>query len=380
MNRKLLFTPGPLNTSAAVKEAMLRDVGSRDKDFIELVRGIRRRLLTLGGVSQEKGYEAVLVQGSGTFGIESVLSSVVPKDGKILILANGAYGERMVKMVARYGMDHEVLRWAENRPVEVAKVREKIVGDTRISHVAVVHCETTTGILNPVAELGAAVRDAGRTFIVDAMSSFGAIPLDLQKAKIDYLISSANKCIQGVPGFSFVLARRESLEKCKGVARTLSLDLWEQWKGLENDGQFRFTPPTHALLAFGAAIDELEREGGVSGRERRYSANQKLLVTRMKELGFVPYLEPALQSPIITAYYYPPHANFKFEEFYTKLSDLGMVIYPGKLTAVECFRLGNIGDLFEGDIRALLQAIEKVLAEMKVPIPVPQPTVANAAL
>ncbi|MGZ8900132.1 MAG: aminotransferase class V-fold PLP-dependent enzyme, partial [Limisphaerales bacterium] len=210
------------------------------------------------------------------------------------------------------------------------------------------------------------------------MSSFGAIPLDLEKAKIDYLISSANKCIQGVPGFSFVLARRESLEKCKGVARTLSLDLWEQWKGLENDGQFRFTPPTHTLLAFGAALDELEREGGVAGRERRYAANQKLLVMRMKELGFVPYLDPAVQSPIIAAYYYPPHPNFRFDEFYSRLSDLGMVIYPGKLTAVECFRLGNIGDLFEADIRALFEAIERVLADMKIPLPVPPPSLAGA--
>ena len=252
MKRKLLFTPGPLNTSATVKEAMLRDVGSRDNDFIELVRGIRRRLLTLGGVSQETGYEAVLVQGSGTFGIESVISSVVPPDGKILILANGAYGERMVKMAARYKIAHEVMRWPENKPVSVAQVREKLSGDAKISHVAVVHCETTTGILNPITELGAAARETERTFIVDAMSSFGAIPLDLEAAKIDYLISSANKCIQGVPGFSFVLARREKLEASKGLARTLSLDLWEQWKGLENDGQFRFTPPTHTLLAFGA--------------------------------------------------------------------------------------------------------------------------------
>ena len=373
MKRKLLFTPGPLNTSDTVKQAMLRDVGSRDKDFIELVRGIRRRLLALGGVSQESGYDAVLVQGSGTFGIESVISSAVPHDGKLLILANGAYGERIVKMAARYRIDREVLRWPENKPVEPSKVREKLRSDPQLSHVAVVHCETTTGILNPIADLGALVRELGRTFIVDAMSSFGAIPIDLHQAPIDFLISSANKCIQGVPGFSFVLARREKLESCKGVARTLSLDLWEQWRGLEHDGQFRFTPPTHTLLAFGQALDELDREGGVAGRERRYSANQKILVNGMKKLGFVPYLDPSVQSPIITAYHYPPHPNFRFEEFYSRLSNLGMVIYPGKLTAVECFRLGNIGDLFEEDMQALLTAIARVLADMNVPIPVPAP-------
>ena len=373
MKRKLLFTPGPLNTSDTVKQAMLRDVGSRDKDFIELVRGIRRRLLALGGVSQESGYDAVLVQGSGTFGIESVISSAVPHDGKLLILANGAYGERIVKMAARYRIDREVLRWPENKPVEPSKVREKLRSDPQLSHVAVVHCETTTGILNPVADLGALVRELGRTFIVDAMSSFGAIPIDLHQAHIDFLISSANKCIQGVPGFSVVLARREKLESCKGVARTLSLDLWEQWRGLEHDGQFRFTPPTHTLLAFGQALDELDREGGVAGRERRYAANQKILVNGMKKLGFAPYLDPSVQSSIITAYHYPPHPNFRFEEFYSRLSHLGMVIYPGKLTAVECFRLGNIGDLFEEDMQALLTAIARVLADMNVPIPVPAP-------
>jgi 2-aminoethylphosphonate-pyruvate transaminase len=371
MKRKLLFTPGPLNTSEIVKQAMLRDVGSRDKDFIELVRGIRRRLLALGGASQETGYEAILVQGSGTSGIESVLSSAVPETGKLLILANGAYGERIVKMAARYRLEHEVMRWPENQPVEPSKVREQLASNPKLSHVAIVHCETTTGILNPLSELGALVRELGRTFIVDAMSSFGAIPIDIQQARIDFLISSANKCIQGVPGFSFVLARREKLEACKGVARTLSLDLWEQWRGLEQDGQFRFTPPTHTLLAFGQALDELDREGGVSGRERRYAANQKILLNGMKKLGFVPYLDPAVQSPIITAYYYPPHPNFRFEEFYSRLSDLSMVIYPGKLTAVECFRLGNIGDLFEEDMQALLTAIARVLADMKIPVPVP---------
>lgn len=374
MKRKLLFTPGPLNTSRAVKEAMLRDVGSRDREFIELVRDIRRRLLALGGVSQETGHEAVLVQGSGTYGIESVLSSVVPPGEKLLILVNGAYGERMVKIAARHRIEHEVMRWPENKAVAVERVAERLPTDLRIGYVAMVHCETTTGILNPVNEVGELLAGVdGKTFIVDAMSSFGAISIEIEKARIDFLISSANKCIQGVPGFSFVLADREKLERCKGVARTLSLDLWEQWSGLEKDGQFRFTPPTHALLAFGAALDELEREGGVGGRNRRYATNQKLLATRMKELGFVSYLEPAVQSPIITAYHYPEHPNFRFEEFYSRLSDLGLVIYPGKLTSVDCFRLGNIGDLFEADIRELLDGIERVLREMNIPVPVPPP-------
>ena len=373
MNRKLLFTPGPLNTSETVKQAMLRDVGSRDKDFIQLVRDIRRHLLELGGVSQTKGYEAVLVQGSGTFGIESVLSSVIPRNGRILILVNGAYGERMVKIAGRYGIASEVFRWPENEAIAPDEIRGRLVAEPSITHVAAVHCETTTGILNPIDAIGAVVRKADRIFIVDAMSSFGGIPLDVEGAEIDFLISSANKCIQGIPGFSFIIARRKSLEASKGLARTLSLDLFEQWHGLEQDGQFRFTPPTHALLAFAEALDELDREGGVAGRNRRYAANQKLLAAGMKELGFIPYLSPTVQSPVITAFFYPAHPNFQFEEFYSRLSDLGMVIYPGKLTKVECFRLGNIGDLFEPDIRTLLEAVEKVLKAMNIPVPVPAP-------
>jgi 2-aminoethylphosphonate-pyruvate transaminase len=370
MKRKLLFTPGPLNTSASVKEAMLRDVGSRDKEFIDLIRNIRRCLLELGGVSQSSSYEAVLVQGSGTFGIESVISSVVPANGKLLIIANGAYGERIVKIAARHQIPHDVLRCPENEAPDPRAIQQKLQ-DSQITHVAMVHCETTTGILNPINDIGPIVHAAKRTFIVDAMSSFGAIPISLQNDAIDFLISSANKCIQGVPGFSFVLASREKLEATKGLARTLSLDLYEQWRGLEQDGQFRFTPPTHALLAFAQALDELDREGGVAGRNRRYSANQKLLASGMTDLGFIPYLPSAVQSPIITAFHYPPHPNFRFDEFYSRLSDLGMVIYPGKLTTVECFRLGNIGDLHAPDIRSLVQAIEQVLHEMKIPVPVP---------
>ncbi|HEX7859774.1 MAG TPA: 2-aminoethylphosphonate--pyruvate transaminase [Verrucomicrobiae bacterium] len=372
MKRKLLFTPGPLNTSASVKEAMLRDVGSRDKEFIDLIRNIRRRLLELGGVSQARGFEAVLIQGSGTFGIESVISSVVPPNGKLLIIANGAYGERIVKIAAGYHLPHEVLRCPENQAADPRAVQQKLQ-NSQITHVAAVHCETTTGILNPINDIGPIVHAAKRTFIVDAMSSFGAIPISLQNDAIDFLVSSANKCIQGVPGFSFALASREKLAGAKGLARTLSLDLYEQWRGLEQDGQFRFTPPTHTLLAFAQALDELDREGGVAGRHRRYFANQKLLASSMAELGFVPYLQSAVQSPIITAFHYPTHPNFRFDEFYSRLSALGMVIYPGKLTTVECFRLGNIGDLHAPDMHALLNAIKKVLADMNIPIPVPGP-------
>lgn len=367
--RKLLFTPGPLTTSATVKQAMLVDVGSRDDEFIAVVRDIRRQLLALGGVSQAQGYEAVLLQGSGTFGVEAVLSSAIPPQGKLLILINGAYGERMALMAERHHLPAECLRWPEHQITDPDVVARQLAADPAITHVAVVHSETTTGIVNPVEEIGKVVHAAGRTFIVDAMSSFGAIPLSLPAAKVDFLVSSANKCIEGVPGFSFVLARREKLEACKGLARTLSLDLFEQWRGLELNGQFRFTPPTHTILAFAQALRELDAEGGVAGRAKRYQANHAALVAGMKALGFKTYLPPEHQGWIITAFHYPTDPAFQFETFYRRLAERGMVIYPGKLGQVACFRIGNIGRLMPGDIQDLLAAVADVLKAMSIAMP-----------
>jgi 2-aminoethylphosphonate-pyruvate transaminase len=370
---KRLFTPGPLNTSRAVKEAMLVDVGSRDDEFIAIVRDIRRQLLALGGVSQAEGYEAVLIQGSGTFGIEAVLSSAMTAGSKLLILANGAYGERMARIAERHGLAMDVLRWPENEITDAATMKMRLADDPAITHVAAVHCETSTGILNPVAEIGQQVRSAAKIFIVDSMSAFGAVPLALQSAEIDFLISSANKCIEGVPGFSFVLARGPLLKACEGNARTLSLDLYEQWRGLETNGQFRFTPPTHAILAFAQALRELDAEGGVEGRGRRYQANHSTLVAGMAGMGFKPYLSPEHQSTIITAFHYPDDPAFRFEEFYRRLADLGMVIYPGKLGRVDCFRIGNIGRLCVTDMQDLVGTVAAVLRSMNVRVPVASP-------
>lgn len=369
LSDKLLFTPGPLTTSLTVKQAMLHDAGSRDPQFIALVRSIRERLLQLGGVRRDTGYEAILMQGSGTFGVEAVISSVLPRDGKLLVIINGAYGERTATMAARHNIATTLLRWDENQLPDLATIDQALESDPAITHVAVVHCETTAGILNPVARIGEIVKRHGREFIVDAMSSFGAIPLQLAEAGIDYLISSANKCIEGVPGFAFVLARREALLKTAGRARTLSLDLLAQWQGLEKDGQFRFTPPTHALLAFDQALKELEAEGGVSGRGQRYAENHRVLLEGMKALGFRPYLSPEVQSYIITTFHYPTDSGFVFAEFYQRLFDKGFVIYPGKLTKRDCFRIGNIGRIGKNEILGLLAGIRDVLKEMQLPVP-----------
>lgn len=363
---RLLFTPGPLTTGVLTKEAMLCDLGSRDAVFIEMVRAIRQHLLQIAGVSKERGYEAILMQGSGTFGLESVVSSTVPRGGRILVIVNGAYGERIATMARVLGVDARVIRFAENTPVDVGSIRRVLADDSGITHVSVVHCETTTGILNPVEELGAVVRDAGCHYFVDAMSSLGGIPLHMESAGIDFLVTSANKCLEGVPGFSIVLARRAALLATEGHARTLSLDLHAQWRGLERNGQFRFTPPTHTLLALEQALRDLGAEGGVAGRAVRYKANHAQLVGGMQEMGFELYLAPEHQSHIITSFRYPDHPLFVFDTFYKKLGRKGFVVYPGKLTHADTFRIGNIGQIFPRDIGRLLDGIREALEEMHV--------------
>jgi 2-aminoethylphosphonate-pyruvate transaminase len=295
-----------------------------------------------------------------------VVGSTVPRGGKLLVIINGAYGRRIAQMAEVLGIESHRLEYDEDRTPDPIEVEALLEAEPGITNVFVVHCETTTGILNPIEALGQVVKIGGRIYCVDAMSSFGAIPVDFEACGIDYLVSSANKCIEGVPGFSFVLARRGALVATKGYARSLSLDLLAQWKGLESNGQFRFTPPTHALLAFYRALLELEAEGGVTGRAKRYRANHRLLRDGMEALGFSVFLDPAVQSYIITSFYYPEHPAFDFNRFYSALSGRGFVIYPGKLSQATCFRMGNIGQLFAEDIEEVLAAVTEVLEEMEV--------------
>ena len=364
MSDPLLFTPGPLTTSATVKAAMQRDVGSRDSEFIRIVAEIRSELLRIAGVSQETGYEAVPMQGSGTFAIEAVLSSAIPPDGRLLVLANGAYGDRIVQIAERLKITVTARRWPEDQSPEAAAVQELLTATPRPTHVAIVHLETTTGILNPLDEIADVVRESGCRLIVDAMSSFGGVPLDLGALRVDYLISSANKCLEGVPGFSFVIARRKALQETAGWARSVSLDLLAQWEGLERNGQFRFTPPTHALLAFGKALQEFREEGGVAARAQRFRANRAALLSGMRRLGFREYLAVERQSDVITSFRYPEDPAFEFANFYQRLADRGFVIYPGKVSHADCFRIGTIGRISVDDVNALVGAIERVLAEM----------------
>jgi 2-aminoethylphosphonate-pyruvate transaminase len=355
---KILFTPGPLTTSLSVKQAMLHDAGSWHFEFNDLVANIRTRLLKLAGVSREIGWEVILLQGSGTFGVEAVFQTCIPPHGKVAVLANGAYGERIVQILSHARIDHTVVRAAEDSPLNVSALTDCLGSDSAVTHVAAVHCETTTGILNPIEELGRVVKDAGKIYIVDAMSSFGGMPIDFEKCGVDFLISSPNKCLESVPGFSLVFCRREILFACDDFARSLSLDLLGQLKAFEKNGQFRFTPPTHALLAFNQALDELDAEGGIPARNERYRQNHATLIAGMADLGFQPYLAPAAQSPFITAFRYPSNSQFQFQSFYNLLSDAGFIIYPGKLTNADTFRIGTIGRIFPADLTQLLRGIE----------------------
>lgn len=361
--RKLLFTPGPLTTSATVKQAMLEDVGSRDHVFVQAVKDIRNGLLALAHVSKEDGYECVIIQGSGTFGVESVISSAVGKNDVLLILVNGAYGERIVKMAKIHGITHYVLRFDEDEIVTAAATDAFLQAHTEITHIACIHSETTTGLFNPITAIGQVCKTHNKTFIVDAMSSFGGVEMDMNAMQIDYLVSSSNKCIEGVPGFSFALCKSAELYKCKGQARSLSLDLYDQWYGLETNGQFRFTPPTLSILAFRQAMLELEEEGGIAAREARYKTNKKVLDEGMAALGYIQYLHPEIQGHIITSFLYPADPAFNFADFYNQLNDRGFVIYPGKLSKTDAFRIGNIGQIFPDDVKALLEAIKELSAK-----------------
>ncbi|PEL09886.1 2-aminoethylphosphonate--pyruvate transaminase [Bacillus sp. AFS017336] len=359
MKNYKLLTPGPLTTTNTVKEEMLFDRCTWDNDYKEITQKIRTQLLDLAKASKED-YTVVLMQGSGTFAVESVISSTISKNDKVLIVTNGAYGERIVKMAKYIGLNFVQYSIAYDELPKEEDLRDILEKDQAITHIVMVHCETTTGILNPIEMVAELSKEFNKTLMIDAMSSFGGIEIDVQKLEIDYLISSANKCIQGVPGFGFVIAKLEKLVKCEGIARSLSLDLFDQWKEMDKDGKWRFTSPTHVVAAFSKAIDELIEEGGVSARFARYQNNNSLLRKRLKEVGIHAYINEENQSPIITTFLFPSE-QFSFENFYYFIKEKGYVIYPGKLTDADTFRVGNIGEIYEEDIQSLCNIIEEYM-------------------
>src|SRR5262245_43801354 len=371
-----LLTPGPLTTSASVKEAMLRDWGSRDSDFIAINKRVRERLVELAYATNS--HVCVPLQGSGTFAVEAMIGTLVPKGGKLLVLVNGAYGNRAARIADYSRRGYAILEWAEDRPVEPADVAAKLSGDPGITHVFAVHCETTSGVLNPIEEIATVVQKAGRSLLIDSMSAFGALPVDARRIAVDGLAASSNKCLEGVPGMGFVIARKATLEACGGNAHSLSLDLHDQWMAMEKNAQWRFTPPIHVIVAFDQALREHEAEGGVAGRGARYSRNCKILVEGMRALGFETLLPDALQAPIIVTFHMPADPKFQFQTFYDQLRDRGYVIYPGKLTVADSFRIGCIGRLGETQMKGALEAIGSVLAEMGVTSGAPRLAAASA--
>lgn len=365
MKNYKLLTPGPLTTTDTVKSEMLFDHCTWDDDYKTITQKIRTDLLRLAHCDESE-YSVVLMQGSGTFGVEAVLTSAIGNNDKVLICSNGAYGLRMCNIVEHAGISYTHYEQGFDASPDAETVKKYLSDDMAITHVAMVHGETTSGILNDIEAVGKVVKESGRTFIVDAMSTFGGIDIDVQSLGIDFLVSSANKCIQGVPGFSFIIGKRSQIENCKGKARSLSLDVYDQWVEMEKDGKWRFTSPTHVVLAFAKAMEELEAEGGIDARYMRYNTNNETLIAGMSDMGFTAYIQKSEQSPIITTFFYPPEVHIEFNNFYKYIKDRGYAIYPGKLTEGETFRIGNIGEIYAEDIEKLLCIIKTYMQEVAV--------------
>ena len=360
----LLLTPGPLTTSASVKQAMVHDWGSRDAGFLSINRMVLDKIVELAG--GQGSHVTVPVQGSGTFAVEAMITSFVPKSGKLLVLINGAYGQRARRIVEIAGRAAASLEMPEDMPPDLPLLERMLAEDKAITHVFAVHCETTSGILNPIVEIAAIVASHRRRLLVDSMSAFGALPIDAREIRYDALAASSNKCLEGVPGLGFVICRNEALEECEGNATTLVLDLFDQAEAFARTGQYRYTPPIHVIVALGKAIEEHAAEGGVLGRGRRYRDNAKVLIDGMRAMGFRTLLPDRLQAPIIVTFHMPTDPKFVFQRFYDGLKDRGYVIYPGKLTVADSFRMGCIGRLYPEHMKGALAAVREVLDEMRV--------------
>lgn len=360
----LLLTPGPLTTSRSVKEVMLHDWGSRDATFLRINREVLKALPAI--VNAPDTFVTVPVQGSGTFAVEAMLTSFVPPKGKVLLIINGAYGHRARRILDIAKRKSVMLETPEDTPPDLRKIEAVLRRSKSITHVFAVHCETTSGILNPVHEIGVIAARHGKSYLIDAMSAFGALALDAEKAHADAIAASSNKCIEGVPGLGFVICRSSVLPSLKGNATTLVLDIHDQWANFEKTGQYRFTPPIHVIVAFHQALAEFDAEGGQKGRGGRYGQNCKVLIDGMRGLGFQTLLPDHLQAPIIVTFHMPDHKKFVFQRFYDDLKERGYVIYPGKLTVADSFRIGCIGRLYPKDMQGALGAVRDVLDSMGV--------------
>ena len=360
----ILLTPGPLTTTLATKAAMLRDWGSWDASFNAVTARVRTHLVQI--LHAEDTHVCVPLQGSGTFSVEAAVNTLVPRDGHVLVLINGAYGKRLARLTQMMGRRCSVFETADDVPTTPDDVDRLLAADPSITHVGLIHCETSTGIENPLQAIAAVVARHGKSLIVDAMSSFGALPIDARTTPFDALIAASGKCIEGPPGMGFVFVRRSVLEKCEGRSTSLALDLYDQWTYMEKTTQWRFTPPTHIVVALDAALAQYRAEGGQPARLARYSANCKALLDGMGALGFRSFLPAAIQAPIIVTFHAPADPRYTFKAFYESVRDKGFVLYPGKLTQVETFRVGCIGSITSTEMRHAVNAVADTLAEMGI--------------
>ena len=360
----MLLTPGPLTTSLATKTAMLRDWGSWDSNFNAVTARVRERLT--GILNAAETHVCVPLQGSGTFSVEAAVNTLVPRDGHVLVLINGAYGKRMARLTEMMGRRLTTFETAEDVPTTASDVARILDRDASITHVGLIHCETSTGILNPLPEIAAVVAQRKRSLIIDAMSSFGAVAIDARAVPFDALVAASGKCIEGPPGMGFVFARRSVLERCAGHSTSLSLDLHDQWTYMERTMQWRYTPPTHVVVALDAALGQYLEAGGQRARLARYTANYETLVAGMGELGFRAFLDPKIQAPIIVTFHAPADPKYSFKEFYDRVRDKGFILYPGKLTQVETFRVGCIGAIGPAEMRHAVNAVRDTLREMGI--------------
>ena len=370
---KYLLTPGPLTTSQLTKEAMLRDIGSWDSDFKKVTAAIREKLVNIlmqtSNINKIKNFEpyiSIPMQGSGTFSVEAMLGTFVPKKNKALVLSNGSYGKRCSTILNYLGRENDIIDMGDFLPPDPELLEKKLRQDQYISHVIVIQCETSSGILNPIKTISKIVKSFNKSLLIDSMSAFGAIPIDCAEIEFDALVSSANKCIEGVPGFGFVLTRKSVIENTNNNSHSLSLDFYDQWKYMEETGQWRFTPPTHTILGFLSALNQHASEGGVLGRLNRYEKNKNILVEGMRELGFETLLPDKWISPIIVSFLYPADENFNFGNFYNFMKDQGFILYPGKLTKIDTFRIGCIGQIDNKIMKRVLNSVKVALSKMRV--------------
>ena len=360
----ILLTPGPLTTTLRTKQAQVRDFGSRDIAFIDMTAGLIAQLndIVHGGDS----HACVLMQGSGTFTVEAALGTLIPKTGHVLVCINGEYGKRIARICDVIGRRHKVLQTAEDQPTTAKLVEEALAADPSLTHVSLVHCETSTGILNPLDEIATVAARHKRGLFIDAMSSFGAIEIDARKIRFDGVVAASGKCLESVPGMGFAILRKEALEQCRGNCHSLALDLYDQWQSYLRTKQWRFTPPTTVVAALAEALKQFQAQGGVAGRGSRYRKNCETLMNGMEKLGFVSFLPRAIQAPIITTWHAPADPNYNFNAFYDKVRERGFTLYPGKLTKVETFRVGCIGAIGAAEMQQAVDAIAAIVEEMGI--------------